>query len=132
MTKDIVPWKCHVCKGEFDTPDGGVCAKCSRATCRNHLHQIGAIKSKSTWVCQDCLTSEEKAKNTVKVKNKEKKPGHFEIEAWGMLLFAAIIIVGLFVVVKCFPYYRKYKADQQRVQQEHTQQQTVNGPSKSK
>ena len=44
-------------------------------------------------------------------KSNEKKPGHFEIEAWGMLLFAAIMIVGLFVVAKCLPYYWKYKAE---------------------
>jgi hypothetical protein len=63
MTKDIVPWKCHICKGDFDTPDGGICARCSRATCRDHLHQIGAKKLEATWVCAGCLTSEEKSKS---------------------------------------------------------------------
>lgn len=62
------------------------------------------------------------------MKSSEKKPGHFEIEAWNMLLFVAIMIVGLLVVAKCIPYYSKYKADKQRVLQETTQQQTVGKP----
>jgi hypothetical protein len=86
----------------------------------------------ATWVCQACLAIEEKTKNNIKIKSKENKPGHFEIEAWGMLLFFTIMIAGLFGVVKCLPYYWKYKADQQRVQQENTQQQTNGGPGKSK
>ncbi len=63
---------------------------------------------------------------------KEKKPGHFEIEAWGMLLFFAIMIIGLLAVAKFLPYYWKYKADKQRVQQENSQQHTVSGPDKPK
>jgi hypothetical protein len=132
MPNDIIPWKCHICNGEFDTPDGGICSRCNRATCRDHLYQLGARKMDATWVCQECLTSEEKIKNKVKMKNKEKKPGHFEIEAWSMLLFSAIVIAGLFCIVKCLPYYWKYSADQQRVQHENAQPQTFDGPGKSK
>jgi len=54
------------------------------------------------------------------MKPKEKKPGHFEIEAWGMLLFFAILIVGFFGVAKLLPYYWKYKTEKQRVLQETT------------
>jgi hypothetical protein len=60
-----------------------------------------------------------------------KKPGHFEIEAWGMLLFFAILIVGLLGVAKCLPYYWKYKIDKQPVQQVNLQHQTVSQPNKT-
>ncbi len=65
-SKEVVPWKCHICQGEFDTPGGGICSRCSRATCREHLHQIGLItKLDAKWVCDNCLTSEEKAESKV-------------------------------------------------------------------
>jgi len=65
-SKDVVPWKCHICRSEFDTPSGGICSRCSRATCREHLHQIGQMtKLDAKWVCDNCLTSEEKAKRKV-------------------------------------------------------------------
>jgi len=61
MQKVIVPWKCHICQSEFDTPDGGICSRCSRATCRTDLYQIGAkLKLESQWVCESCLTDAEK------------------------------------------------------------------------
>ncbi len=66
------------------------------------------------------------------MKIKEKKPGHFEIEAWNMLLLAVIMIIGLFIVVKCFPYYRKYKAEKQQVQQETTQHSVLGKPDNAK
>ncbi len=59
--KEIVPWKCHICSGGFDTPNGGICSRCSRATCHSHLHHIGKkLKLESKWVCDGCLTIEEK------------------------------------------------------------------------
>lgn len=59
--KEVVPWKCHICHEEFDTPSGGMCSRCNRSTCRAHLHQIGRrMKLESKWVCNDCLTHEEK------------------------------------------------------------------------
>ncbi len=61
-TKDVVPWKCHICRAEFDTPSGGICSRCNRSTCRSHLHEIGKnLKLESKWVCGNCLTNEEKA-----------------------------------------------------------------------
>jgi hypothetical protein len=56
LSKDVVPWKCHICRSEFDTPGGGICSRCSKATCSMHLHQIDA-----QWFCDSCLTVEEKA-----------------------------------------------------------------------
>ncbi|MGA2317460.1 MAG: hypothetical protein ABSG71_13905 [Thermodesulfobacteriota bacterium] len=72
--KQVVPWKCHICYGEFDTPSGGICSRCNRATCHAHLYQIGKkLKLESEWVCYGCLTNEEKAskknKFTVKLPN---------------------------------------------------------------
>ena len=70
--KEVVPWKCHIRHREFDTPSGGVCSRCSRATCREHLHQIGKkLKLETKWVCNNCLTSEEKTENkwTSKISN---------------------------------------------------------------
>ena len=67
---NIVPWKCHICNVEFDKPHGGICSRCSKATCRDHLHQLGAKKLDATWVCQACLTSEEKTKKRVKWKTR--------------------------------------------------------------
>jgi hypothetical protein len=66
------------------------------------------------------------------MKSKEKKPGHFEIEAWGMLLFFAILIAGFFAIAKFLPYYSKYKAEKQRIQQQTTQQQTAGQPDRAK
>ena len=63
--KHVVPWKCHICRGEFDTPNGGICSRCSRATCRAHLHQIDQMtKLDAKWICDNCLTKEEKAKRS--------------------------------------------------------------------
>jgi hypothetical protein len=62
-SKEVIPWICHICRSEFDTPSGGICSRCNRATCRGHLHQIGQMtKLDAKWVCDNCLTKEEKAK----------------------------------------------------------------------
>lgn len=62
IVKDVVPWKCNICHSEFDAPGGGICARCNRATCRSHLHEIGKkVKPEYGWVCDNCLTGEEKA-----------------------------------------------------------------------
>jgi len=59
--KEVVPWKCHICAGEFDTPGGGVCSRCNRATCRAHFYQLAKkLKFESMWVCEECLTLDEK------------------------------------------------------------------------
>jgi len=68
--KDIVPWKCNICHSEFDAPGGGICSRCNRATCRSHLHEIGKkVKLESGWVCDNCLTSEEKAEKIAQSKS---------------------------------------------------------------
>ncbi|MEW6713941.1 MAG: hypothetical protein AB1306_02465 [Nitrospirota bacterium] len=65
-SKEIVPWKCHICQGEFETPSGGICSRCNKATCREHLHQIGQeTRLDAKWACDKCLTSEEKARRKV-------------------------------------------------------------------
>ena len=61
-SKEIIPWTCHVCGGQFDTPGGGICSRCNRATCRNHLHLRGKkVNLDLTWVCDMCLTTDERA-----------------------------------------------------------------------
>lgn len=69
-SKDVVPWKCHICRSEFDTPSGGICSRCNRSTCRKHLHQIDQkTKLDVKWVCGNCLTTEEKKKRIVQPKS---------------------------------------------------------------
>lgn len=66
-SKEIVPWKCHICQRVYDTPSGGVCSRCNHATCHSHLHEIGKkLKLESKWVCDDCLTGEEVAVEKVR------------------------------------------------------------------
>ena len=58
---NVVPWKCHVCQREFDMRGGGLCHRCNKTTCRSHLNQVGArLKLEATWVCDDCLTEDER------------------------------------------------------------------------
>jgi len=60
---EIVSWICHICADEFDTPDGGICNRCQGVTCRSHLTNIGTTLIKDAqWVCNHCLTDEEKGK----------------------------------------------------------------------
>jgi hypothetical protein len=60
-SNEIVPWVCHICGGEFDTPHGGICGRCHGATCFSHLYHIGKkLKVESQWICDHCLTEEEK------------------------------------------------------------------------
>lgn len=76
-SKDIVSWICHVCMGEFDTPNGGICTRCKLPSCRLHLDNIqGKENVESYWVCEKCLTDEERT-NRGKEKNKltSKLPG---------------------------------------------------------
>ncbi len=60
MTTAIVPWKCHVCYGSFDTLGGGICARCNQATCRSHISRFGENNKSAEWLCSYCLTMEEK------------------------------------------------------------------------
>ncbi len=62
----IVPWRCHVCASEFDKYDGGVCARCKRAACLDHLKLVGYEPARGPAqseqiACADCLGPEEKA-----------------------------------------------------------------------
>jgi len=64
LSKKIIPWTCHVCGGEFDTPGGGICARCNKATCKIHLNHFGEHLIKDAYrVCDNCLTADEKAKS---------------------------------------------------------------------
>jgi hypothetical protein len=64
-SRAVIPWKCHICGGEFDTPGGGICSRCNRATCRTHLHLLDKkLKSESKWVCKDCIAIAEKKANS--------------------------------------------------------------------
>jgi hypothetical protein len=60
----IIPWHCHVCGNGFETPDGGLCFRCSKATCRKCLlsgiqNRQGAGKTTSGFVCTQCATPQE-------------------------------------------------------------------------
>ena len=63
----IIPWQCHVCGRKFDTPDGGLCSHCNKATCRRCLipelnkEQVESKKA-SGHVCRNCATPEELTK----------------------------------------------------------------------
>lgn|SRR5574341_306297 len=60
----IIPWHCHICGSKFAAPDGGLCSRCSKATCRSCLipelnkKQMEA-KEASVYVCRHCATPEE-------------------------------------------------------------------------
>ena len=78
-SKDIVPWICHVCMAEFDTRNGGVCARCKLPSCRLHLDNIqGKENVESYWVCEKCLTEEERT-------NREKKKNELTLKLRGKL-----------------------------------------------
>ena len=59
-SKQIVPWYCHVCEGEFDIPDdGGICAICLEPTCRSCLWRTygkdpSTGKRRLSFVCSSC------------------------------------------------------------------------------
>ncbi len=54
----IIPWRCHVCGGEFETPGGGRCGKCGKVTCKACLKtsmvQSDQGKKQIILVCQKC------------------------------------------------------------------------------
>lgn len=62
----ILPWRCHVCAGEFDKYEGGVCARCKKVTCLQHLSLIdyepaqGPARSEQI-TCANCVGPTEKA-----------------------------------------------------------------------
>ncbi len=108
ISKEIVPWKCHVCRSEFDIPRGGVCSRCRQATCRQHLNQIGTkIKLEPTWVCSACLTSEEKTtiKLTSKISNLFRS-----VRLKVLLLFIALpLIFNSLFTLMCFSYFTSFE-----------------------
>jgi hypothetical protein len=60
-SQNIIPWTCHVCRSQFDTPHGGICARCSKATCLSHLFKIQRNrKIEAEWICDNCLNVEER------------------------------------------------------------------------
>jgi len=63
-SKEIIPWTCHVCGGQFQTRGGGLCSRCNRATCRKHLEKIETkLRLESEWLCLNCIN---KGKTTEK------------------------------------------------------------------
>jgi len=57
--KEIVPWTCHVCGKEFDTPGGGICGECNKPTCKICLgvgapYQIFKDKKPGALTCKPC------------------------------------------------------------------------------
>jgi hypothetical protein len=64
LSKELIPWTCHVCGRAFDTPGGGICARCNKETCQIHLNRFGnGLIKDAYWVCDNCLTAEEKTKS---------------------------------------------------------------------
>jgi len=58
-SKEIIPWKCHVCGREFDTLHGGICKKCGKATCNlcfglSKLTKLANLKMPKAQVCRTC------------------------------------------------------------------------------
>jgi len=62
----IIAWSCHICAQEFDKYDGGLCARCKKATCLVHLSLIeyepvqGPARSEQI-TCTNCVMPTEKA-----------------------------------------------------------------------
>jgi hypothetical protein len=66
----VVPWKCPICKREFDptlAPTGaGVCARCGRVMCRRHLKHLVHdydCSDNSCIVCDECLKQGERTES---------------------------------------------------------------------
>ena len=63
--KEIIPWTCHICHSEFSYEYGGVCARCSKATCEDDLRIIKLVKNDATensqFVCVGCVKPGEDA-----------------------------------------------------------------------
>jgi len=62
----IIPWTCHVCLQKFDKYRGGVCSRCKRATCSEHLKLVGYTSkdepAKSEHICcSECVRPGETA-----------------------------------------------------------------------
>jgi hypothetical protein len=61
---EIIPWKCHICSGEFNHSSGGACFRCEEITCIDHLNLVG-YKEKDgearsdQIVCNKCLNEGE-------------------------------------------------------------------------
>ena len=55
--KEILRWKCHICKIEFavESGEGRACANCNEPTCNIHL-SAHKIMDKTVYICSKCLT----------------------------------------------------------------------------
>jgi hypothetical protein len=67
-SKQIIPWRCHVCGREFDTMSGGLCSKCGKVTCNicfgiGTLKRLGQMKVPNEAVCRNCATAKEEKDN---------------------------------------------------------------------
>jgi len=66
QNKHIIPWKCHVCGGEFSTMGGGTCEECGKPTCNTcfglgEFRSLGKLKMRvgrlnmpETRICRSC------------------------------------------------------------------------------
>jgi len=60
-SKQVVPWRCHICDGRFSSKDGGLCSRCNGVACRKHLRNVGkGFKIDLRNVCVKCVRSDEK------------------------------------------------------------------------
>jgi hypothetical protein len=68
-SKNIVPWICHICGGNFDKLDGGICIRCNGVTCQSYLNLFEKNnQQESLLVCDRCLTEEEQKTGIYKKK----------------------------------------------------------------
>jgi hypothetical protein len=58
IEKNIIPWKCHVCGKDFDVTFGGICSKCNKPTCSEHLGKRSSSKTDELRLCTECRTEE--------------------------------------------------------------------------
>jgi len=67
----IVPWRCHICASDFDKYDGGVCARCRKAACLDHLRLVGYESAQGPArseqiACASCVRADEQARRLEK------------------------------------------------------------------
>ncbi len=71
MTKEIsdtIPWVCHICQGQFDTHDGGICFRCTEPSCSRHLrHLVDTAQEEGAhepeFLCTNCIKDNEETES---------------------------------------------------------------------
>jgi len=64
--KEVVPFVCHLCKGEFEAQFGGMCHHCHKPTCNDHLKKTS--EKENTHLCDECIKA-----TGVEAEKKEKR-----------------------------------------------------------